>query len=422
MNEHKHYETEYGEAHDTGTYMTGSVNTPGRGGVALAIVLTVIVFLLGFCSALGLVNVRMLHDLMAHQGSTMPVDKGTLPTATESPLYTSEDPVPSVPAQAVQMQLSQPPHYFSQFKDVEDLTEQQIYEKNAQSLVQVYCLTHFNSTLTGIGVVLTSDGFLLTNAHLVDSSSRVLVELHDGSLLRAAVVGIDPFTDVAVLYVPRTDLVPAQFCMTKNLQVTEPTYAIESLKTGSQGPSICVSGVFSVGRMLSISQNSLSLVQTFQGTDCGPVFNSQGQIIGLQAGKISNFFHPDDTKGLGLIVPSDEISQVVMHLTSQGQIPGRPDLGLEVETISALYQNYWNLPSGLMITYVYPGSTAQQQGLRPGDILIALDGQRITSREDLYQMLYSQEMGKEVIAVIYRQNVKFTVVLTIDERLIAMNE
>lgn len=419
MNEHKHYETEYGEAHDIGTYQTGSVKAPHRGSGLLAVILAIFVFLVGFLSAIGLISFQQLQQLLRQPDSAMPVDKGTLPPTTDdhAPLHSIDDPIPSIPDQTITLSLKESKHHLNPSGQLVGPEANQIYANNATSLVRIYCLTNFNSTLTGIGVVLTEDGYLLTNAHIVDSSSRVLVEFSDGSFLRAAVVGIDPFTDLAVLFVPRQDLVPAVFCYSSHLMVTEPTYAVEWTGNGSHSPSVRVSGVFSVGRVLSISQNSLSLVQTFDGTEQGPVFNSQGQIIGMQAGKISSYFHPDDIEGLGLIVPSDEILQVVHQLTDQGQIPGRPDLGMEVETISPLYQSYWNLPSGLMVTHIYPGSAAQQQDLRPGDILIALDGQRITNREELYRLLYSKQLGQKVTAVIYRDHKKFTVVLTIDERL-----
>ncbi len=414
MSEHKHFETEYGEINDSGTYQTGSVKGPRGGGVILAILMAVLVFLIGFFSAIGLVNVR---QMMQQPAPTMPLSKDTLPAPSqEDPLHTHDAPIPSIPQQAVMLALDTADPYFSQ-EASQQLTAKQILEQNEASLVRVYCLTHFNSTVEGIGVIMTSDGYILTNAHLVDAASRVLVELHDGQMLRAAVVGTDPFTDVAILYVNRQDLIPARFCMTSNLQVTEPIYAVERPLYGSQTLQIRTTGVFSVGRKLSLNLNSLSLVQTFHGADHGPVFNSQGQVIGLQAGRIAGYFASDDTDGLGLIIPSDEIYHVVRQLTTQGHISGRPHLGMEVEAISPLYQSYWNLPGGMMVIRVIPGSTAQEQGLQPGDILLALDGQSITSRDDLYQLLYSKEMGQQVTAVIYRDHRKFTVRLTVQELL-----
>lgn len=316
----------------------------------------------------------------------------------------------------MELALEYAPH-FSSLPENTLLTTGEIYEKNAQSLLSIHCITHYQSTLTGIAVVLTQDGYLLTNAHLVDSSSQILVELSDGQLLRAALVGSDPFTDLAVLYIDRDNLTPASFCITGNLQSKEPTYSLDALNAENVADSMRLTGIFGVTRMLATNQDSLRLVQTYQGADQGPVFNCMGQIIGLQAGRIAGYFHPDDTKGLGLIVPSDVIREVVQQLTNTGHIAHRPHLGVEVETVTPMYQQYWHLPEGMLLTHIHPGSSAQAQGLKPGDILLMLDGEPVTDRESLYRLLYSKGLGEQVTAVIYRDQQKFTVKLTVQSLL-----
>lgn len=420
MRDHKEYETEYTPLQDSDTYQTGSVKAPSGSSAMIALLLSVIVLLMGLFTAMGLINVRMFRQLLDQPDPTMPLSKEPLPvpTGSQQSVHLSDAPLPSIPDnRTVELALEQAPHYFGQPSEDMQETAQDVYAQNADSLVQVYCLTHNNSTQTGIGVVLTADGYLLTNAHVVDSASRITVLLSDGTPLRAALVGSDPFTDLAVLYVQARNLVPARFCFTQNLQVTEPTFALEKLASGSAEPSMVISGVFGTDQMVSRNNSSLSLLQTFQGAEQGPVFNSNGQIIGMHSGRIAGYFDPEDTQGLGLVIPSDEICKVVSQLTDQGHIPGRPHLGMDVEKISTVYQNYWGLPGGMMLTHIHPGSTAQQQGLRPGDILLALDGQAITSREELYQLLYSKEPGERIIAVIYRDQTKFTVELTVGELL-----
>lgn len=422
MSDKEFNEIESGQGQDKGTYQTGSVKPPAGSSTLVALLLAAIVLLVGLFSAMGMINVHLLRQMLQQPDSTLPMSKDPLPVPTGDPsnLHDNNDPIPSIPSnQSVEMNLEPAPDYSSLPEATRLKTAQQIYEKNAASLVQVHSLTHLSSSQTGVGVVLTQDGYILTNAHIVDSASRVVVQLANGQMVRAALVGSDPFTDMAVLYVNRRDLTPAQFCNSENLQVSEPTFAIEQLGSDSAEPNFRVSSIFGMDRLQSNNRDSLPLVQTFHGAEQGPVFNSLGQIIGMQAGRIASYFHPDDVQGLGLVIPSDVIREVVLQLTRQGSIPGRPHLGMEVETISPLYQNYWDLPGGLMLTHIHPGGTAQQQGLRPGDILLALDGRSITDREDLYRLLYSKKLGDEVIAVIYRQNRKFTVTLTIDELLLS---
>lgn len=411
MAKHKPDEMEYLPEWDGGTYQTGAIKAPRPSSGLVAFLLLLVIFLGGLCSLLGLINIRLLAQLAEQVGETVPIYVESQP-ATDGAvgiLEQLENPAPTVPADADMVLQTEDVPYYSPNKTTGAMTAQQVYEQNAASIVEVQCLTHFGSTLTGTGLVLSQDGFLLVNCHIVDAAKRIFVTFSDGTMLRAVLVGSDSFSDLAVLYVQAQGLTPARFSNNKTLQVTDPTYALEF------GGHISESMVFSTSRTFRTESHNLKLIQTCAGGETGPVFNSFGYVIGFQVSSISQYFDADGSRGTGLVVPSSTIYEITRSLITEGEIAGRPSIGVEVEAISKLYQQYWQLPGGLLLTQVEENSAAAACGLQKGDILLALDGQPMSSRSDLYAALYSHDVGDTVIAVVCRDDQKFTVKLKIED-------
>lgn len=415
MAKHKPDINEYIGQFDDGTYQTGAIRPPKPSSGLVAFLLVLIIFLGGLCSGLGIVNVRLLEKLSQQDRETTPLSMNSQPEDLNFGNYLEglDAPAPQIPeAAALELQIIDSPYYSAEAKAEEPLSAQQILDSSRNSLVDVQCLTHFGAVQNGIGLVLSADGFLLTNNHVVDAAKRIFVTLPDGSIHRASLVGSDSFSDLAVLYVDVQGLAPAVFSSNKALQVTDPTLAIEQ---SEEGRVLRHSTVFNVSRTFCTKSSSLNLIQTCAGGQGGPVFDSFGHVIGLQVGHISPYFSETDTKGTGLVIPTAAVNQIVSSLVQQGSVTGRPCLGIEVETISKVYQQYWQLPTGLLLTGVSDNSNADLCGLEEGDILIALDGVPVTSRSDLYTMLYNHQVGDTVTAVISRDDQKFTVKLTIED-------
>lgn len=410
MAKHKPDEMEHLPEFDGSTYQTGAIKAPQPSSGLVAFLLLVVIFLGGLCSLMGLLNIRLLSQLAEQSGETVPIYIESQPATDKAVgiLDQLEDPEPTVPQDPDMALQTEDVPYYSPNKTTAALTAQQIYAQNAASIVEVQCLTHFGSTVTGTGLVLSQDGFLLVNCHVVDAAKRIFVTFHDGSMLRATLVGSDSFTDLAVLYVQAQDLTPARFSNNKTLQVTDPTFALEF------GGKITESMIFSTPRTFRTESQHLKLIQTCAGGETGPVFNSFGYVIGFQV-SISRYFDAAGNQGMGMVVPSSTIHQITQTLIDEGQIAGRPTIGVEVEAISKLYQQYWQLPGGLLLTQVEPDSSAAACGLQKGDILLALDGKPMSSRSDLYEALYDYEVGDTVIAVVCRDDQKFTVKLTIED-------
>ena len=116
-----------------------------------------------------------------------------------------------------------------------------------------------------------------------------------------------------------------------------------------------------------------------------------------------------------MVLGSNSMQAIIDQLVEKGYVSGRPDLGFAVESVSKLFQHYWNLPGGLLVSGIHDESEPAKQGLRNGDILLALNGKSLLNRDDLYTVLYSCSIGQEVTAVVFRDGIKTTVTLTVSE-------
>ena len=218
---------EYMGQFDDGTYRTGTIRPGKSSSAVLAFLLAAVIFLGGFCSALGLINIHLLKQMAQANQQTTPLSKDTQPSShwNSGQLADPGLPEPQLPeSYHVELKLADSPQYSQDHTSLSGMTAQQIYDSNAKSLVQVQSLTHFGAVQEGVGIVLSQDGFLLVNHHVVESARRIYVQLHDGTLARAKLVGSDSFSDLAVLYIQAEGLIPAVFCNNRTLQVTDPSF------------------------------------------------------------------------------------------------------------------------------------------------------------------------------------------------------
>ncbi len=387
---------------NTGTYQTGVTPKRQRANRNLVTVLLVLtIFLGGLASCLGILNIQLLNTLMRQQEPTVPVDIQSNPSGSSASgtVSTSVDEVPQLPGEhTVRLYL------YAAGSDAPVLTRQQIYEANKESLVKIDCQGD-HSQKQGLGTVFGPDGYILTAAHLIQSANRIYVTTADGETYRAAVVGVDVLTDLAVLYIEAQGLSAATFGDSRLLadaQNIASTCDLSRLKDGVITDSNAV---------VTMGSTMVTMIQTTAGSCEGPAFNSFGQVIGYNSSYAPAHFGLYVESGMGFAIPSATVQQVVNEILEYGFVAGRPTLGVETEEITAVYQKYWNLPGGLRITAMT--EKARQQGLQEGDILLALDGRRLASVEDLHRILFSERIGKDMTAVIFRDGKSQTVSLTI---------
>jgi serine protease Do len=299
------------------------------------------------------------------------------------------------------------------------LSLQAIYEMNIPSVVSISCRTKTGSS-TGTGVILSKNGYIVTNAHVVEDAQAVSVRMTDDRVFQASLVGSDEISDLAVLRVEATDLIPARFGDSTQLRIGDTVAAIGD-PLGVKYRGTYTDGIVSaINRDVDMDGRTMTLIQTNaalnSGNSGGPLINCYGQVIGINTMKISAFTDSAGVEGIGFAIPSVTVKDIVDQLITQGYVSGRPTLGLEGEALSSFYQHYYRLPAGLYITHVDPSSDAYMKGIEDGDLLLSLENQRITTMEELKALLFDKEVGETVEAIIYRGGQQYRIKLTLSEQ------
>ena len=410
---------EFNEPWVAGVYETGRTKPPKRRGGCCAAVLIVFIFLFGLLSLLSVLGVRLFNQFQemlaepeqyALEVSEIPTEEATAPQVTLPQTQNEVD--------APQMELSTSPAGLDNYPGADSLPLQDIYEENIPSVVSIATQTRTGSA-SGTGVVLTADGYIVTNAHVVEDAVSATVLLTDGRELEARLVGADTISDLAVLHVEASDLDPAEFGDSGVLRVGDSVAAIgDPLGVGLRGT--LTNGIVSaINRDVSVSGRTMTLIQTNaainSGNSGGPLINCYGQVVGINTMKIGDYMNANGVEGLGFAIPSSTVKGIVDQLISQGYVSGRPYLGISGEAVSTLYQYYYRLPQGLFIKEVVPGSDAELKGLESGDILISIDGHSVTSADELTALLYEYEVGDKLNAIIYRNRKQYPVELLVEE-------
>ena len=416
MDEHRHNQTYH--PWDDRVYGTGPMEPPKKPGGLLALLLVLIIFLCGIISILGIMNVRLFRQLKAQEAD--PLSLTFTEEATEAPQVAETFPAPTeqILQAPATIDLQQSPQAVDNQADDSGLSLQDIYSRNIGSVVSIAC-TGSTGTSSGTGVVLTEDGYLVTNCHVVEDATGISVRLTDDRQFSAALVGADPVSDLAVLHIDCTGLSPAQFGSSESLRVGDSVAAIGD-PLGVELRGTLTNGIVSgISRDVTVDGRTMTLIQTNaalnSGNSGGPLLNCYGQVIGINTMKISAFTSTAGVEGLGFAIPSATVKEVVEQLISQGYVSGRPTLGLTGEALSSFYQHYYRLPAGLYITDVADGCDADGKGIQDGDILLSIGDSRVTTMEDLNAALQPHQVGDTVTVVIYRSGQQYQVELTLTE-------
>ena len=297
-----------------------------------------------------------------------------------------------------------------------DLSWQQVYQSCRASVVSITAAGAGAST-TGSGIVLTADGYLATNAHVIDGALQITVTLADDSTFSAALVGADEATDLAVLKIDAAGLTAATFGDSDSLLVGDSVAAIGD-PLGSELRGTMTDGIIcGIGRDMQVDGRAMTLLQTNaalnEGNSGGPLLNQKGQVIGINTMKLSSAYA--SIEGLGFAIPSATALPVLRELIAQGYVSGRPDFGFDGMTVPSYAQFYYRLPAGVYIQSVDEGSDAQALGLGPGDVVTAVEGTAIYDLEDLSETLTGRSAGDEVTLTVYHLGSYYYVELTLAE-------
>ena len=302
----------------------------------------------------------------------------------------------------------------SSCRGLEELTLQQIYERSIDSVVGITATeSGYDGYYWGTGIIMTENGYILTNAHVISGTDAALVTLSDGRELEALLIGEDTQSDLAVLKIDAEGLKAASFGLSDELSVGDEVVAIGN-PLGSQLSGTMTNGIVSaINRGIISGGHSMTLIQTNaalnEGNSGGPLFNMYGQVIGITNMKMSAGYADVTIEGIGFAIPSSNAKDIVDQLISAGKITGRPGIGVTVGAIPASAAARWDLPYGLYVSVVAENSDAYAKGLRPGDIITAVNGQEVYTTDDINIIKDGFGVGEELVFSVFREGERFDV-------------
>ena len=333
-------------------------------------------------------------------------------------------------SEAVNAQVSDEPEYKSiielSSRD-STMTIPEIVKKVKPSVVGISSEFSYSGVSTGTGIIISDDGYIVTNAHVVQNtenniterSSNVLVVLSDSTECVAEIIGADSRTDLAVIKISSDslELVPSEFGNSNDLLEGELAIAIGNpLGFELYGSTTC--GIISaLNRTITVGEYEMNLIQTDAainpGNSGGPLLNCYGQVIGINSSKIIS----DYAEGLGFAIPITSAKPIIDDLIQNGYVTGRPMLGISGEDINDITSRYYNLPQGVCIRFITPDSSADISGFEVGDIIIGINGDTINTMEELNKMLDTFVAGDRVTVTVFRKNndAQFEIDVILDE-------
>ena len=332
MDEHRHY-TDW----DDSVYGTGPMQPPRNKGGAVALMLILIIFLCGIITVLGILNIRLFREIRQQERNELSISHmpETTPSAVTEPTLPAAEPYRAGnPFDSVDLQQS--PASVGNVPEEGALSLQDIYTRNIGSVVSIIC-NGAGTSSTGTGVIISRNGYIVTNAHVVENAVSVSVQLSDDRQFYANIVGSDDISDLAVLHIATDDLIPAQFGDSSALRVGDTVVAIGD-PLGVEFRGTYTNGIVSaINRDVDVDGRTMTLIQTNaalnSGNSGGPLINCYGQVIGINTMKIGAFTRSSGVEGLGFAIPSATVKEIVDQLVNQGYVSGRPTLGIQGEAL-----------------------------------------------------------------------------------------
>ncbi len=277
------------------------------------------------------------------------------------------------------------------------------------------------STVTGTGIVLTADGYILTNYHVIETAYSQGIALHvltyDGAEYEADVIGIETDSDLAVLHIDAEGLVPAVMGDSDGLRVGQSIYTVGN-PLGELTYTMTSGIVSALDRRITTDVNAT--VNMFQidaavnnGSSGGPVYDIYGRVIGVVTAKYSL----DGMEGLGFAIPINNACKIAEDLVEKGYVTGKAYLGLNTATVSPSTARYYDLVQGVYVYFVEADSCAEAAGLMAGDVITAVDGEPVLTSSQLVKTVKLYRAGDSADFTVYRGQETVTIPVVFDEEL-----
>ena len=305
------------------------------------------------------------------------------------------------------------------------LTPKQVYKMNVGAVCGIATQVTTNvwgqtatASCAGSGFVLTQDGYIVTNNHVVSDADEgtIVVRLYSGEEYTADVVGTDSMNDVALLKIETEGLQTVTIGDSDEIEVGEIVEAIGN-PLGELTFTMTAGYISALDREINADGTPINMLQTDaainSGNSGGPLFDMNGNVIGITTAKVSGETESGVTiEGIGFAIPINDVLRVVYDL----QQYGRAYLGVTLQDLDSTVAATYNLPAGPQIVTVTEGSCAETAGLQPSDIILEFEGREIGSYTDLVSALSKQQAGDTITMRIYRSGAELEITLTLDER------
>ena len=297
-----------------------------------------------------------------------------------------------------------------------ELSLQELYDQCSKSIVAIKGYQDgVDGYYWGSGIILSKDGLILTNTHVIENCDTASVTLFDNSSYDAALVGADSTSDIAVLRIEATGLTPASFGDSAELAIGDQVAAIGN-PLGETFRMTLTDGIISaIDRGISYNGHSMTLLQTNtainEGNSGGALFNMYGQVIGVTNMKMMSSY--SSIEGIGFAIPSSTIAAVADSLMQYGEVRGRTAIGVTVGAIPENVTSHYDLPTGLYVSAVEEKSDAAAKGIQQGDIITAVNGNPATATSDILTVKNTLSVGDTITFTIWRDGETFDVDVTL---------
>lgn len=300
-----------------------------------------------------------------------------------------------------------------------ELSLQELYDQCSKSIVAIKGYQDgVDGYYWGSGIILSKDGLILTNTHVIENCDTASVTLFDNSSYAATLVGADSTSDIAVLRIEATGLTPASFGDSAELAIGDQVAAIGN-PLGETFRMTLTDGIISaIDRGISYNGHSMTLLQTNtainEGNSGGALFNMYGQVIGVTNMKMMSSY--SSIEGIGFAIPSSTIAAVADSLMQYGEVRGRTAIGVTVGAIPENVTSHYDLPTGLYVSAVEEKSDAAAKGIQQGDIITAVNGNPASATSDILTVKNTLSVGDTITFTIWRDGETFDVdVILVDE-------
>ena len=302
------------------------------------------------------------------------------------------------------------------------MTDAEVYAANVNSVVSINCSSattnYFGQTVesasSGSGFIITADGYIVTNHHVIDGASSVKVTLYDDKTYDATVIGSDEDYDIAVLKIAATGLQTATLGDSDTLNVGDHVLAIGN-PLGELTFSMSGGMVSCVNRPINVDGTPFNIIQTDTsinpGNSGGPLFNSYGEVVGIVSAKYSSY-SSESVEGLGFAIPINDVSAMIQDIMTNGYVTNKPSLDITAGTMNQQMAQQTGLTEGVYVYSVTANGAAAKAGIKVGDVITKIDKTAITSLEDLTAAKKSYSAGDTSTFTIYRDGKSTTLKVT----------